>query len=292
MPGSPVPDPPGADPAGADPLAWVVALDGVAGAVDRAREACAELVGHEAFRRSARRVRTEAGLRVARSSAALEGAAVPLDDVRALALGAAATDGPHRVALGAVRAESAVDSRLPPPSGRAAGGVVTDGLAQLLARVHAVAVAGWGPEPGRVRSSDQPTDLRGLGPAPDGSLVGARVQLLGEVLRSSHAPGLVLVAVAHGELLALRPFGVGNGLVARAVGRLVTVRSGLDPTGWAMPEATWLASPAEYLAGAAGFATGDPERTAAWVRAYGAAIEHGARAALALADELLPARPS
>ena len=41
----------------------------------------------------------------------------------------------------------------------------------------------------------------------------------------------VLAGVAHGELLSLAPFGVADGVVARAVSRLITMSSGLDPHG-------------------------------------------------------------
>ena len=58
----------------------------------------------------------------------------------------------------------------------------------------------------------------------------ARLDGLAElVIAGSAAPALVTAAVVHGELLALRPFGSYNGLVARAAERIVLIGSGLDP---------------------------------------------------------------
>ena len=56
----------------------------------------------------------------------------------------------------------------------------------------------------------------------------------------------MLVAVVHGELLALAPFGSADGVVARAAARLAAVGSGLDPKGLAVPEVGHLRRAAEY----------------------------------------------
>ena len=54
--------------------------------------------------------------------------------------------------------------------------------------------------------------------------------LTGVLTAPSQAPALVVAAVAHGELLATTPFGWGDGLIARALFRLLLVARGLDPT--------------------------------------------------------------
>ena len=63
----------------------------------------------------------------------------------------------------------------------------------------------------------------------------------------------------HGELLALRPFAAANGVVARAVARLLLTARGLDPTGSLVTESAWAAALNPYLGAAAGFATGTPD---------------------------------
>ncbi|WP_426593140.1 cell filamentation protein Fic [Cellulomonas sp. McL0617] len=268
-------------------------LPGVLDAVERARFACEELRWHEAYRRRWREVRAEAGLRSARESAALEGARVPLSVVRALATGGTATrhtvpsglldDEP--VVTGALRATVVVEGLMPTLGAR--GAVALPPFGQLLARVHAAATGGWLPPEhvGRLRVDLPPADLTGLGPALGGSELAARVDLLGATVASAPAatPALVVAAVVHAELLTLRPFRAGNGVVARAVARLLLTSRGLDPTG-SVIEARAL-NP--YLGAAAGFATGTSAGVAAWIVACSAAVVEGADRARAVAEGVL-----
>lgn len=281
-----------------DPLAGVVALPGVAEAVDAARRACEELRWHEAYRRRWREVRGEAGIRSARASAAIDGARVPVDVVRGLALGSggsertgAGSGGPDvDVALGALRAAVEVERHMPDLGAR--GAPVLPPLGQLLARVHAAAGRGWLPDDtlGRLRTDAAPQDLYGLGPAPDAADLAGRIDLLARVLGGTRAPAPVVAAVVHGELLTLRPFAAGNGVVARALARLVLTVRGLDPTGSLLPEVAWAAAPNAYLGAAAGFATGTPEGVGAWVRACADAMVTGADAARDVADAVVAGR--
>lgn len=286
-----------------DPLAGVVSLPGVAEAVDAARRACEELRWHEAYRRRWREVRAEAGIRSARASAALDGARVPVDVVRALALGGGAgretgadpagagRAGPDvDVARGALRAAVEVERHMPDLGAR--GTPVLPPLGQLVARLHAAAGRGWLPDDalGRLRSDDGPLDLYGLGPAPGGADLAGRIDLLARVLDGTRAPAHVVAAVVHGELLVLRPFAAGNGVVARAVARLVLTARGLDPTGSLLPEVAWAEAPQAYLGAAAGFATGTPEGVGAWLRASADAVVAGAQAAREVADAVVAGR--
>lgn len=266
-----------------DPLAPLLELPGVSGAVDRARTACEELRWHEAYRRRWREVRAEAGLRATRASCEIEGLRVPLSMVRTLATGG----GDEPVVVGALRATALVERWMPALGDR--GSVALPPLGQLLAQVHAAATSDWLPDEalGRLRSTEQPGDLRGLGPALVGDELGARVELLGRTVRESTAPALVLAAVVHGELLTLRPFAAGNGVVARAVARLLLTARGLDPTGSLVAEQAWAAALNPYLGAAAGFATGSAAGVAAWVAAYGDAVVAGAAQARTIADGVL-----
>ena len=301
-----------------DPLAGVAALPGVADAVDVARRACEELRWHEAYRRRWREVRAEAGIRSARASAALDGARVPVDVVRALALGAGAAGGTGAgaaggtgaaarrtgagavgadragpdmdVVVGALRAAVEIERHMPDLGARGTPGLPP--LGQLVARVHAAAGSGWLPDDalGRLRTDAAPQDLYGLGPAPDGADLAGRLDLLARVLGRTHAPALVVAAVVHGELLTLRPFAAGNGVVARGLARLVLTVRGLDPTGSVVPEAAWAEAPNAYLGSAAGFATGTPGGVGAWVRACAEAVVVGVDAARDVADAVVSGR--
>ncbi|GIG40479.1 Fic family protein [Cellulomonas phragmiteti] len=273
-----------------DALAGLAGLPGVAAAVDVARAACEELRWHEAFRRRWREVRAEAGLRAAAASAALDGAPVGVDALRAWATGTSAPGGGvDVVAAGALRAQGVVEAQLPDLGGP--GPRASTPLPQVLARLHAAAAADLLPphEVGRPRTGP-PGDLRALGAAPQAGVAAARVAGVLADAAATRAPALVVVAVVHAELLSVRPFRAANGVVARAAARLLAVRTGLDPTACAVPEAVWRDAPAAYLAAAARYATGEPEGVAGWVVAYADAVARGAGVARGVADEVLAGR--
>jgi hypothetical protein len=281
-----------ARPAADDPLAPLLDLPGVRAAVDRARTACEELRWHEAFRRRWREVRAEADLRAARASAAVDGARVPLDALRGAATGSpAGTDAAAVVAAGALRATVLSATWRPDLGGRSEP--VGPALTEVLARLHTAAAAGWLPDDdlGRVRAAGvAPQDLGGLGAAPDGPDVAERLALLARTVAATRAPALLVSAVVHGELLALRPFVAGNGVVARAAARMLLCGRGLDPTGAVVPEVAWTSSPHPYLAAAARFATGTPEGVAAWVVTCADAVVAGADEGRAVGDAVLAGR--
>jgi hypothetical protein len=226
-------------------------LPGVAAAVERARDALVGLHNHPVNRRGWPASAAEASLRAARASAALDGAppARP-DDVAA---------GP--VLAGAVRVAEEQGRLL---------GVWRSSPLQALARLHVLAAADLAPEPELGR------------PRPGAA---ARVALLADLVTGGTAvPAPVVVAVVHGELLTLAPFGSADGVVARAAGRLAAVATGLDPKGLAVPEVGHLRKQREYRAAAAGFASGTADGVAGWVRHCCAQWEAGAREGRSIAE--------
>lgn len=232
-----------------DPLAPLVTLAGVEEAVRRARDAVVALHHHPVNRSGWAASAAEAALRAARASAALDGAALAVGD-------GVVTD---PVLAGAVRAAEA--------TGRLLGTWRTAPL-QALARLHVLAAAGGAEvELGRpVRGTERLALLAGL------------------VTGGTAAPAPVLVAVVHGELLALEPFPSANGVVARAAARLAAISSGLDPRGLAVPEVGHLRAGAAYREAAQGFADGTPEGLAGWIRHCCDQWVAGAREARSIAD--------
>src|SRR3954451_3059562 len=217
-----------------DLLAPLVGLPGVEDAVRRAREAVVALHRHPVNRTGWAASAAEAALRAARASAALDGAEL------------ARADGvvSDPVLAGAVRVAEA--------TGRLLGTWRTAPL-QALARLHVLAAADLDPD----ASDASGRPVRGT----------ERLALLAELVTGGTAvPAPVLVAVVHGELLALEPFPSANGVVARAAARLAAICSGLDPRGLAVPEVGHLRAGAAYRDAARGFATGTPEALAAWIR--------------------------
>lgn len=258
----------------ADPLARVAALPGVPEAADSARQAVDRLLRHRLLRRRSAELSGEAALRSARASAALAGVDIPLDVLR--------RDGsPDPVVQGALRVAAEMGT-LRETFGRAP--------LQVLARLHVLAAADLAPaqELGRRREDGEQADD---GPAPAPLEVSVRLDGLVRVLgMTSNAPAIVTAAVLHAELLALRPFGSANGVVARAAARLLLVSRGLDPKALTVPDVGHLELAGEYgLAHEAyvhGTVEGAADGVARWVRHCCQSVELGARETLAVCEAL------
>lgn len=254
------------DPPAADPLAHVAGLPGVAESVEEARRAVDALRGHRVLRRSAERVASEAALRGARASAALEGADVPLDVVRRTvsAGGRLPADG-EGVVQGALRVAAEIGP-LQPTWRRAP--------LQAVARLHTLA------------ASDLVDDIDALGrPAPAAA---TRLAALGELLTaSSVAPAVVVAAVVHGELATMGAFDSGAGVVARAAARLTLVGRGLDPGSVTAPEVGFVEIGRDtHLDALRSYADGGPDGIAAWVRHCAEAVVLGAREGVAICEAI------
>jgi hypothetical protein len=229
-------------------------------------------------------------VRAARASAALDGAELPLDRVRNF-VAAQGISPPgiglvERTVLSALRV-TALTAEIGP--------VLKTAPAQALGRLHLATAPDSAPdaELGRPRPQGvPPRDLVDLGPALSGVELAARLDALSRlILESTEAPVLVLAGVVQGELLALRPFTTGNGLVARAMFRALVVGRGLDPTGVAVPEVGFLAGgPASYVGMAAAYASGTPEGLTAWLLRCANAVQVGAREGGLVADAVQAGR--
>jgi len=102
------------------------------------------------------------------------------------------------------------------------------------------------------------------------------------------APAVLVAAVVHGELAALAPFGVADGLVARAAGRLTGITRGLDPKAVSVPEVGFAELGRQaYDRALGGYAAGGPEGVAGWLVHCCRATEHGALEGLAICESLL-----
>jgi hypothetical protein len=245
-----------------DPLAPLTALPGVAAASDQARDALGRAHRHRANLRRWPVAAAEAALRAARASAVLDGG-LKLDEQ----LDVSATSDP--VFAGALRVAQALEG-----GETTMVGVWQRAPLQALARLHMLAAA------------DRVDESRLGRPRADAD-VGPRLELLGKIVTGgTRAPAPVIAAVAHGELLTLAPFGSADGVVARAVSRLVTIATGLDPHGLGVPEVSWMRRAAEYRDAAQGFAAGTPEGMAAWLLLCCRAMRTGAQEALSIAESL------
>lgn len=255
-----------------DAFAHVAALPGVSEAAESAREAVDRLLGHRVLRRRGPEVSAESALRGARASAELEGAAASLEDVRE----GLATD---PLVQGALRVSSELGTL---------AGTWRVAPRQALARLHALAAADGMPAEslGHPRgATDGAVDPLGLGAPPSPADVTTRLSALSGLLTSpTTAPALVIAAVAQGELLALRPFGWGDGVVARAAFRLTLIDRGVDPKSLAVPEVGYVELDSAYREAIHAYVSGTPEGVAQWVRHCAEAVTLGAREALAVCE--------
>src|SRR5271166_920447 len=235
-----------------DPLAPLIDLPGVAKAGDDAREALGRAHRHRANLRGWRANAVEAAVRAARASSVLDGGAPRLPSDGLLS-------GP--ILAGALRVAEALEG-----GETALVGVWQRAPLQALARLHMLAAA------------DLVDDDNLLGRPRAGDALARRLDLLvGLVTGGSAAPAPILAAVAHGELLTLAPFGTADGVVARAVSRLVSQASGLDPHGLGVPEVYWMRT-------AAGFASGTGDGVRDWLLLCCRALQAGAQEAVAIAS--------
>ena len=242
----------------ADPLAPLAELPGVAAAGEEAREALGRAHRHRTNLRGWPTTAAEASLRAARASAVLDGGSLQLS---------AGGGAPDPVLAGALRVAEALEG-----GARSLVGVWQRAPLQAIARLHALAAADLAENDrlGRPRADVE---------------VGRRLALLADIVAGgTRAPAPVLAAVVHGELLTLEPFGIADGVVARAASRLVTIASGLDPHGLGVPEAYWMRQSGDYRAAARGFSSGTPDGLTAWLVLSAQALQAGAREALSIAQ--------
>ena len=243
-----------------DPLQPLVDLPGVRDSADRARDALAEVHRHRTNRRGWANTAAEASVRAARASASIDGGSTELPQPG---------ESGDPILAGAHRVAQALD-------GDALGNMVATwrrAPLQALARLHLLAAA------------DLVEDAEELGRPRVEPGVAERLDMLAQLVTGgTSAPAPVLAAVVHGELAVLKPFGVGDGVVARAASRLVCVASGLDVRNLGVPEVHWMRRLQAYRDGLAGFEAGTVDGVGGWLIFCCGSLEAGAREATSIAE--------
>ena len=235
-----------------DPLARLVGLEGVGSALAAARDGIDALLRDRGLRRTGPELTGESLLRGAQASAVLEGSPVELAVLRA-------GEGDD-VARSAVRLSTELLGLLP---------TLAAAPLQALARMHAVAAGDPGRGPVRDPDVGRPRDAASA----------ARLRDLGALLTTpTAAPALLVAAVAHAELATAAPFPSHNGLVARALERLVLVARGVDPASLVVPEAGHLRLRREYESNLRGYARGGVAGVHGWLLYAAEAYAAGAEA--------------
>lgn len=230
-----------------DPLARLTELEGVASGMAATRDGIDALLRDRGLRRTTPELTAESLLRGAHASALLEGSESSREHIRS-------GDG-DATAQAALRVSAGLLALVP---------VLAHSPLQALARLHILAGRGDVPddELGRPRDAASAARMRDLG-----ALVG----------RPSDAPALVLGAVLHADLVTAAPFVSHNGIVARALERLVMVARGVDAKSLIVPEAGHLCLRREYESNLRAYRDGGAAGVHAWllyaVEAYAAGAE-------------------
>ncbi|GGO72810.1 oxidoreductase [Nocardioides deserti] len=219
----------------ADPLAWLVSLEGVPSAYAAVRDGIDVMLRDRGLRKTSPETTAESLLRGAHASAVLEGSTSTLEQVRAGEGDAVAQD--------AVRLSTELLglSRL-----------LARAPLQAFARLHALAARGTlaDDELGRPRDAESAARLRDIAAL---------------LTSTTSAPALLLAAVVHADLVSVAAFPSHNGLVARAVERLVLVARGVDEKSLVVPEAGHLANRAAYESNLRGYAGGTRNGVHSWL---------------------------
>lgn len=230
-----------------DPLDWLQGFEGVPSAFSAARDGIDVLLRDRGMRQTTAEQTAESLLRGAHASAALEGSTSSLDEVRA-------GEG-DEIAQAAVRVSTGLLGLAP---------LLSTSPLQVFARVHSLAAVGSLPDEELGR--------------PANAEAADRMTTLGNTLLTSQAPGLMIAAVAHAELATLGAFASHNGIVARAIERLIMAAKGVDPFSVTIPEAGHLGLRDIYESNLRAYGSGRSSGLRAWLlyaaEAYTLGAEH------------------
>lgn len=231
-----------------DPLAWLTELEGVPSAHAATRDGIDVMLRDRGLRRTSPESTAESLFRGAHASAVLEGATCTLEEARA--------GEQDQVTADAMRVSTMLLGQVP---------VLQRAPLQVLARLHATAATGTLPEEelGRPRDAESAQRLSGL------------AHLL--QLRTD-TPAQVLAAVLHADVATAEPFASHNGIVARALERLVLVARGVDEKSLVVPEAGHLALRAQYESNLRGYRDGGRAGVHSWLLYAAEAYAAGAEA--------------
>ena len=154
---------------------------------------------------------------------------------------------------------------------------------KVLARLHTF--VSTQDDRGRPRTTNDVNDPLRMGSLPPHEVIQERLNQLADLIINSKSSSILVAAIAHAEIAALRPFSQGSYLVARASTRLILAARDVDSDGIVMSEygAFLLGRPA-YVKALTGYISGTRDGVAAWVTWQGDAIRRGIEMAKELAE--------
>ncbi len=248
-----------------DAFAEVAAMPDVRQAASRARATLDPLLLDRRLRTAGAVLAAETALRNAHASASLEGAEVPVDEMRSRSMASPLL----RVASGALEVQNGLRGMQALPPRQAWAAIATIAGREYLDDGRR----------GRPRREDEPLeDPLHLALPHASEDANVRLAMLAELLlQPTKAPALVVAAITHGELLALQPFGAANGVVARAAADLLLAQRGVDPDLLCMTDVGLVSlGRAAYVRAIRAYDGGGPVGVAAWCVHIATAFERGA----------------
>lgn len=224
-------------------------MEGLPSAFAATRDGIDSLLRDRGLRQTSPAATAESLLLGAAATASLEGSGYDVEELRA--------GGGDDVARAAVRLSSELLGLVP---------VWNRAPLQALARIHAVVASGLV----AAEQVGRPVHAEGS----------KRLMLLARLVQQpTEAPGLVVAALVHAEIVAAGAFISSNGIVARAAERLVLVAKGVDPASLIVPEAGHAVTPDGYRAALAAYARGDAAGVNQWLNYASQAFARGAEVA-------------
>lgn len=209
-------------------------MEGVPSAFSAARDGIDVLLRDRGMRQTTAEQTAESLLRGAHASAVLEGSESSLEEIRA-------GDG-DQTARAAVRVSTSLLGLAP---------LLATSPLQVFARIHSAAAVGSVPDDELGRPTTEEASRR--------------LSTLGTTMLTTHAPALVVAALAHAELATVGAFASHNGIVARAVERLIIAGRGVDPFSVTIPEAGHLAVRDIYESNLRGYRNGGRAGLRSWL---------------------------
>ncbi len=132
---------------------------------------------------------------------------------------------------------------------------------------------------GRPRLTNIADDPLHVGAIPDVTEVAPALMSLSKQCVSMQVPAIIEAGFAHAEIMRLRPFTWGSGLVARAVIRTIFAARGLDPSNFSIPEnGMFETGRTNYVAAIRAYAEQTPDGISRYFEWFSACVGLGARA--------------
>lgn len=131
----------------------------------------------------------------------------------------------------------------------------------------------------RPRLGQEADDPLHIGSLPDHSEIPGALMRLSQQCSTTKVPALIEAGYVHGEIMRLRPFTWGSGLVARATVRTVLSARSLDPSNFTIPENGMFESTrTAYVTAIRDFSTSTQEGIESYFAWFSASLGLGARA--------------